>query len=84
MTQAIELSSWHKHIICKVDGHVFHVGMLHVVCHVTFPIEETWEASAPDWAKGRWQFFFDATRQWCEQLSMPFASDPTGWVTFIQ
>ncbi len=41
--------------------------------HVYFPSESTWISSVPQWAKDKWQVFFDACTRWCSGNSIPIS-----------
>ena len=39
--------------------------------HVYFPDKTRWLAAAPEWAKTKWEKYFEACSQWCTQNKIP-------------
>lgn len=64
------------------EGHHFTVEMTMGVSHVYFPTEETWNGTAPEWARGLWKQARDDAETWSLANSVLFNVDPAAWVDF--
>lgn len=73
---------WKEELDGFVDGHRFTLEITMGSLHVYFPSEETWERSAPDWAKGMWPDASEAAARWATNNSIPFEVDERAWVSF--
>ena len=81
--QEVQFFVWQNYVRITYAGHHFYVSHLSPVGHVTFPTEETWNETAPAWAEGKWQFLWDATREWCEESGLSCTSETAGIVDFV-
>jgi hypothetical protein len=43
------------------------------VNHVYFPNEEKWRQSVPEWAKDKWNQFYDECTNWCSRNNVPIS-----------
>ncbi len=39
--------------------------------HVYFPDSTRWQATAPEWAKAKWEIYSEACSAWCKQNKIP-------------
>jgi len=41
--------------------------------HVYFPSKELWINNCPDWAKDKWETYYDACNRWCKSKHNPIS-----------
>jgi hypothetical protein len=73
---------WKETLVGCIGGNYFHVEITMGVLHVYFPTEETWIASAPSWASGKWKAAKESAEIWCGAQNIPFTVDNAAWVAF--
>jgi hypothetical protein len=73
---------WKEELIGTIDGKQFTIELTMGVLTVYFPTAAKWEASAPIWAKGRWEQVKSELTDWCEKEKIPFVIEENAWVEF--
>lgn len=75
---------WKEMLVGKVGDNQFTVEFTMGVDHVYFPTRQTWESSAPDWAKDLWLQASSEASLWANKKGIPFDIDAAAWVDFDQ
>ena len=73
---------WKEELIGTIDGKQFTVELTMGTLHVYFPTAEKWEASAPIWAKGKWEQVKIDLADWCLKEKIPLTIEQNAWVEF--
>ena len=97
LTSALELASknfvnteskitfqpkWKELLIGTIDGKQFTIELTMGTLKVYFPAVAKWEASAPGWAKGRWEQVRVSLSSWCDEQKIPLEIEDNAWVEF--
>jgi hypothetical protein len=73
---------WKEELVGTYGANSFTVEITMGKLHVFFPQEDTWEESAPAWAKGKWPQARDQAQTWAQSEDIPFTVDQAAWVEF--
>ena len=73
---------WKEELVASVPGGKFVIGAPMGVLSVDLPDEPTWERSAPQWAKGRWDEVRSALQEWCAKDKIPLYITEGAWIAF--
>jgi len=74
---------WKETLVGSIEENIFYVEMTMGTLHVYFPTEEAWNASAPLWARDKWEAAKEAAKDWCREQNIPLTIDNAAWVDFI-
>ncbi len=77
-------SKWKETLVGEIGDYSFHIELTMGILTVYFPTEETWNESAPSWAKGCWEMAKFEAEKWCNTSNIPMVIDHKSWVDFIE
>jgi hypothetical protein len=64
---------WREELVAASDEGVLILEIAMGTLHVYFPDEAKWLASAPGWAREKWQIYLDACAIWCKENRIPIS-----------
>jgi hypothetical protein len=73
---------WKEMLICTMDGHEFVLEFTMGISTVYLPPLESWERTAPGWARGQWERVRADLTEWCSKQKIPLVIEPQSSVQF--